>query len=150
MADRGDLEQESEAERHLYREGFPAAHKPDCQVWITPSIRVDFLYLALLVVVEYLGKDHELRLEHDATRSAVLQRLGYLVIAVTAAMTRDMAAVSALIATSLDQRLAQQHAGILRAPVLIEQPPRLSALRTLRGAAPGPLAPRRRRAGLLV
>ncbi|HUG83363.1 MAG TPA: DUF559 domain-containing protein [Euzebya sp.] len=136
MAEEGAFEQESEAERDAFRRLFvnhPPA--PDCQVHLTPSIRVDFVFLSAALVIEYHGGVHDRSVDQDATRIWALRRLGYEVIVVTRSMMRDHAALAAEIQAIRMEREHLVRAGHLRRPLLPPQPARLSPLRTIRPAA---------------
>lgn len=131
----GDFEQESEGERDAFRRLF-ATHPPapDCQVWLTPSIRVDFLFIAAALVVEYHGGDHDYTVDKDSTRGWALRNLGCEVIAVTKSMMRDSGGLAAGIHRIRVQREHLIASGHLRPLQVPAQPPRLSPLRTFDAA----------------
>lgn len=131
MAEAGVFEQESEGERDAFRrlfETYPPA--PDCQVWLTESIRVDFVFLSAGLVIEYHGGVHDGSVDRDSTRIWALRRLGFEVIVVTKSMLRDPHALAAEIQAIRMQREHLVRAGHLRRPAVPAQPPRLSPLRT--------------------
>ena len=134
MARAGAFEQESEGERRAFALLFPDERdRPDCQVVVLGSFRVDFVFLDAALVVEYFGRDaHDGRLEADMTRIQAIEARGYRVIVVTASMLRDPLALSAFIRQLRDRRAELIRRGVLVTPPLPMQPRRLHDLRTLR------------------
>jgi very-short-patch-repair endonuclease len=133
LAETGEFDHESPAERSVFQQlftDFPPA--PDCQVYLTPSIRVDAVFLSAALVLEYHGEDwHNGSVDADSTRAWALIALGYMVIAVTRSMRRDPAALAAQIHGIRREREHLIATGALRLPPLPPQPPRLTPLRTL-------------------
>lgn len=135
LYDAGAFDQESEGERRAFRllfEDHPPL--PDCQVVIVGQLRVDFVFLSAMLIIEYHGNPHDGRTEADATRRHALERLGYRVIVVTKSMLADAGGLARFIHTERVHREQLVAAGALpRAPLPI-QPPRRLPLRTLHPA----------------
>ncbi len=133
LADEGALEHESPAEYSLFQQVFtPFGPQPDCQVLLTPSIRVDFVYLFAAFVIEYYGEDaHAGRVDRDGTRVYALCRLGNEVLVVTKSMTTDPASLAQHIHQVRRHREDLVLRGELARPPLPRQPDRLTPLRTL-------------------
>lgn len=128
----GAFEQESEGERAAYAVLFARMPPPDCQVWLLPSIRVDFAYLHAALVIEYLGRAaHADALDRDTTRTLALRRGGYDVVAVTHAMLQDPADLIEHIADQRRRRDALALRGLLPRSPLPPQRDRSTPLRTL-------------------
>lgn len=129
----GTLQHESPAERSTFLDVF-AAHPPppDCQVWITPHRRVDFVYLFAALILEYHGEDaHQNQVDEDASRTYEFSQLGFDLMVVTKSMTRDAGALAAHVH---DRRRCREElflAGRLPRPPLPVQHERLYPLRTL-------------------
>lgn len=128
----GVFEQESEGERWAFDVLFrPHPPLPDCQVWVLPGIRVDFVFLYAALVVEYLGDVHTTALQADSSRTFALTRSGYLPLPVTATMLREPDEVALEIHALRRRREALAARGLLdRAPLPIQRH-RLRPLRTL-------------------
>lgn len=129
----GVFDLESEAERRLLRDVL-ALHPPlpDCQVWLTPSIRVDFAYLFAGVVLEYHGEDaHRDQVDHDATRAHAITRLHHEVIIITRSMTRDRRALGRWISDRVHRRHEAIRRGHLPRPSPPLDRPRRLPLQTL-------------------
>ena len=133
LARTGMLDRESEGERVTWSRLFvPHGPLPDCQVWLTPRRRVDFVFLAAGLVLEYLGSVHEGQLEEDAERSWELASLGYELILLTRGLLRrDPAGLATVIHQRRREREDLARRGLLRLAPLPEQPPRRVPLRTL-------------------
>ena len=132
MAAEAVFDVESEGELTCLRRLFePHPPLPDCQVWLTDSIRVDFAFLAAALVVEYHGGLHDRSVDRDATRAYALQQLGYLVLVVTRSLLLGADHVAEWIHHERTQRERWIARGELPAPELPPQPPRLRPLRTL-------------------
>ncbi len=134
LAREGVLEHESPAEWSLYDRLFRTSPPPpDCQVWLAPNIRVDFVFLFAALVIEYYGeKPHADRVDADATRVYALRRMGNEVLVVTKSMTRDLPALGRHIHEVRRRREDLMLRGQLRRPTLPPQPgPRITPLRTL-------------------
>lgn len=129
----GSLQHESPRERSTFLDVFgdhPPA--PDCQVWLTSRIRVDFAFLFAALVLEYHGEDaHRDRVDDDASRIYVLTQLGHEVMVVTKSMTRDRPGLARHIQERRRRREELFLAGGLPRPPLPVQPDRLLPLRTL-------------------
>lgn len=86
LFDAGVFDHDSDGERALAELFADFQPPPEPNVWITPTIRVDFLFRPESVVVEYDGEvahgGGEARAE-DAQRDAALEARGYLVDHVT-------------------------------------------------------------------
>lgn len=133
LADEGALEHESPAEYSLFREVFtPFGPQPDCQVLLTPNIRVDFVYLFAAFVIEYYGEEaHAGRVDRDGTRGYALRHLGNDVLVVTKSMTTSPASLAQHIHQVRRDREDLVLRGELARPPLPRQPDRLTPLRTL-------------------
>lgn len=129
----GVFEQESEGERHAFRTLFAGTWlQADCQVWIAPSIRVDFAVLYAATILEYHGEDaHAGRVDEDATRAHAAERLGYRVVVVTRSMLREPRPLRAFVQRLVTDRGQRIAAGVLPLPPLPPQRGRLTPLRTL-------------------
>lgn len=128
----GVFEQESEGERRLFNDVLAkAGMPPDCQVWMTPRIRVDFAYLFAGQVLEYHGEEaHRDRVDADSTRQFALRQLGQDVLVVTKTMVTDPNLLPYII--ELQRRGAEDiAAGRRPAPRPLLDRPRLFPLRTL-------------------
>ncbi|MEE8599699.1 hypothetical protein [Euzebya tangerina] len=133
MAEAGDLEHESVAERTVYREVFQAfPPAPDCQVWLAPDIRVDYAYLAAGMVLEYLGEAaHAHSVDRDGTRTYALRRLGFDMFGITKSMLKDKPGLAATVHSTRREREQLILDGRLPRPAVPAQPDRLTPLRTL-------------------
>lgn len=81
----GGLRPESERERQVLAALTVVHPQPECQVWLHPTMRVDFLWRRLRVVGEYLGwVDHDVADAGDVERFARLEAMGYEVITIRA------------------------------------------------------------------
>lgn len=130
---RGVMEHESPAELRLFRDVF-AGHPPlpDCQVLLTPSIRVDFAYIFAALIVEYYGEDsHAGRVDEDGSRLFAVRDLGMESIIVTKSVARDPVGLRHHIHRTRREREDLMLRGLLRRPSLPRQPDRLTPLRTL-------------------
>lgn len=129
----GSLQHESPAERSTFLDLFtdhPPA--PDCQVWMAPNIRVDFVYLFAALVLEYHGEDaHRDRVDEDATRAYSLAQLGVESLIITKSMTHDRGGLASHIHDRRRHREQLFLQGRLPRPPLPAQPDRLVPLRTL-------------------
>ena len=133
MAREGVFDTESEGERRFFNDvlclGGPL---PDCQVWVTPRIRVDFLFIRAALVLEYHGKRaHRDQVDADAMRRYELDRLGLQTLVVTSSMTADPVGLWRHIHQLRQQGIADIAAG-RRPPVAL--PPQGRRLRPLRSA----------------
>jgi hypothetical protein len=130
----GVLEHDSPAEHDLYTRVFaPHGPLPDCQVWLTDSIRADFAYLYAGLTIERLGEaEHANRVVRDATRAFAVRNLGLESIAVTRGMDRDAAGLAAHIHQTRRHREDLIARGLLVPPTIpVQWTPRLTPLRTL-------------------
>lgn len=129
----GSLQHESPAERSTLLDVLsqhPPA--PDCQVWLAPGIRVDFVYLFAALVLEYHGEEaHEGTVDHDSNRAYTLNQLGNETLVITKSMKRDKAGLATYIHQRRREREELFLTGRLRRPPLPAQPGRLVPLRTL-------------------
>lgn len=130
LAESGVLDQESEGERGAFRDLFTGYPPPDCQVWLLPSVRVDFAYLQAALVIEYLGDVHAGRLQADTTRTYALQRAGYFVLLVVRSMLEDADELAAVIQRLRRDREALAARGLLPRHPLPPQRQRVTPLRT--------------------
>ena len=93
LYDRGLLDLDSAGERRAFDALFgrrPPA--PDCQVWVLPSRRADFVFIAAALVIEYHGiAAHRDRIDADAVRAHELTAAGWHVIVVTRSLVRPHA-----------------------------------------------------------
>ncbi|MGH8905816.1 MAG: DUF559 domain-containing protein [Egibacteraceae bacterium] len=98
----GALDYESKGERGLSALFSDYDPPLETQVWITPKIRVDFLWRDVRMILEFDGKRHH-GLPHDREddekRDLQLERLGYHVEHVTGADLANPAALRARILT---------------------------------------------------
>ena len=82
-------EMESEGERECFAEVFAGSLPlPDCQVVVLERLRVDFVFLAAALIVEYYGRVHDTQVDRDATRTYALRRAPRPAAAPGAAPTR--------------------------------------------------------------
>ena len=129
----GSLQFESPAERRTFLDilvRHPPA--PDCQVWLTPGRRVDYVYLFAALVLQYHGIDaHRDRVEEDAIAAFELAELGYDTLVITKSLARDPVRMMAHIHERRSAREGLFLAGRLPRPSLPVQPDRLQPLRTL-------------------
>ena len=132
LFDTGCFEHDSEGEWGAFNALFgPGVPPPDCQVWLSDFIRVDFVYLYAALVIEYLGRVHRNQLEKDTTRTYALRRLQCDVIGVTASMLHDAGTLSHTIQQARCERERLRAEGRINHEPLPPQPPRLTPLRTL-------------------
>lgn len=79
--------QESDGERALARILQGVDPQPRWGVWVTPDIRVDALWVDIMLVIEYDGRENHTR-ERDRARDQArrrrLEELGYTVVVATA------------------------------------------------------------------
>jgi hypothetical protein len=131
MAARGDFDCESEGERRAFDLLFrPFQPWPDCQV-VYGRRRVDFVFIAAGLVIEYHGEVHDGFVDEDAQRVHELEELNLRVKVVTKSLLREPRPVGRAIHAMRVEREDLVRAGHLRLPPLGPQPPRLTPLRTL-------------------
>ncbi len=91
----------------LTGEFVAALPRPELQAWVTPRIRVDFLWRAAAYVLEYHGEGHDGQRMRDRQRTTALEDLGFAVEVITAADLRDVEATRRRIQRVLDRRLGR-------------------------------------------
>lgn len=129
----GVLDQESEGERAAWRDVFlPSGPPPDCQVWVTGRRRVDFVFLAAALVIEYLGKVHERHMEDDIVRHLELDQAGYDLIPLSRSVLRqDLVGFARHVQRRRREREDLARRGLLRVAPLPVPPSRRIPLTTL-------------------
>lgn len=133
MAASGTFDVESEGERvalaTLFEE-FPPA--PDCQVWIAPDLRVDFVFVFAALILEYYGEEaHAGTVDRDGRRVWRLRRGHFDALIITKGMLRDRVELASYIHDVRRQRERDMLAGRIPRPPLPAQPGRRTPLRTL-------------------
>jgi hypothetical protein len=129
----GVLEHDSPAERALFEQVFrPFGPLPDCQVWLSDGIRVDYAYLFAGLVIERNGEEeHANQVVRDGTREYAKRSMGYETITIVRGMDRDPAALAAHIHATRRHREQLVLEGRLPRAALPVQRDRLVPLRTL-------------------
>lgn len=129
----GVFEQESEGERRLFNGVLRGrVLLPDCQVWLSPSIRVDMGYLDCGLVLEYYGKDaHAGRVDEDAVRIFQIRQLDAEVLVVTTSMLADPDGLAAHVGQTRSRLLEAIDRGVRPPPPRPLDRPRLTPFRTL-------------------
>lgn len=129
----GVLDQESDGERDAWKDVFlPSGPLPDCQVWLSATRRVDFVFLGAALIIEYLGVVHEGLLEQDAQRTFELSSLGYELLPLTkGVLHRDAGGFARHVHARRRDREELARRGLLRVAPVPLQPPRRVPLRTL-------------------
>lgn len=121
----GAFRHDSEGERVAWQQLFvPGPVLPRCQVWVLDHVRVDFLFEAAALVVEYLGGQHAWQLEADSSRTLQVLAAGYLLVPVTAGMVATPRRTAARIHRIRQLREGLTASGALPVPALPPQPPR--------------------------
>lgn len=135
MAADGFLQHESEGERTCFLHVFVGRGPlPDCQVIIGPY-RVDFVFIAAGLIVEYVGeRAHVNRMQEDARRTYALEQAGWRIVVVTKAMLGQPERLAKHIHTLRRDRELEVAIGRLPPFSVPPQPPRVVALRTLQPA----------------
>ncbi len=130
----GVFEQESDGERRLFNDVLRGRQPlPDCQVWFSPSIRVDMAYLDCGLVLEYHGMDaHAGRVDEDAVRTMTLRQMHAEVFVVTTSMLKDAEGLAAHIGQTRERLREAIERGIRPPPPRPLDRPRLLPFRTLR------------------
>ena len=133
MAAEGVFEQESEGERRAFAQLFaPCPPVPDCQVYVLPRIRVDFVFVYAAFILEYYGEEaHANSVDRDGSRSWALRQGDCEVLVVTKSMVAEGAALTRHVHDVRRRREQERAAGRINPPPLPPQPPRLTPLRTL-------------------
>lgn len=129
-----ELELESEGERRALRQLFvPHGPLPDCQVWVLPRRRVDFLFAFAGLILEYRGVEaHDGQVDIDALRTMDLERPGLREVVLTKSMLRIAPEVMQHVHALRTDRERLVLEGRLALPPLPPQHHRVTPLRTLR------------------
>lgn len=110
----GDLRRESEGERAVGHLADRLRPRPEIQVWVTPTIRVDLLWRPLWLVGEYDGEvDHPAGAPPDPVRTGELRDRGFEIVRFRASDLKDPDELTSRLQDRLDRRAAELGVRIL-------------------------------------